>query len=134
LLLKSCIPTGLPDRPITEEQIHTINQTFDALHEEVAAARAPRTAPFLLFLASVLLPLAAALWLLRRAERSLIGADETLRILARHGLSEAAIKQYLQRQASPQQLAEPDANRAGRPELPRPREPRGRRRRRGDPD
>ncbi len=98
LLLGPCMSSGPPDRGITEEQIRLLNQSLDALHEEVAAVRAPSHGPFILFIASLLAPLLAAVWLLIRAERSVIGADETIRTLVRHGLSEPVLREYLERQ------------------------------------
>jgi len=96
-----CHTTGPPNRPITEEQLHVLNRTLDALHEEVAAARGSRLAEFALFLMMLLLPLAAALWLLLRAERSMIGADETIRVLLRAGLAEPVLRHYLEQQNRP---------------------------------
>jgi hypothetical protein len=101
-----------------------LNQSFDALHEEIAAARAPGVFPFLTLLASLILPLAAAMWMLIRAERSIVSADETLRTLARYGLSERVIRLYLERQP-PRRLPDGEATRADPPELPQPPTTRG---------
>jgi hypothetical protein len=62
---------------------------------------------------------AAALWILIRAERSIVSADETLRTLARYGLSERVIRQYLRRQPSTR-LSDGEATRAGQTKLPQP--------------
>jgi hypothetical protein len=69
-VLGPCLSTGSPRSDVTSEQIALLNYSLDALHEEVAAARAPSAWPFLLFLLSILLPLVSAIWLLLRAERS----------------------------------------------------------------
>jgi hypothetical protein len=133
LLLGTCIPTRAPKPDnITAEQIHIIDQTFAALHEEIAAARRPDRGAFVIFVLSLLVPLCAAIWLLRRAERSAIGEGQMLRLLARLGADEPATRQFLQqslRRSLPPALP-------GRPaSLPPPRShgPSGRRsgRRRG---
>ena len=106
------------------------NQSLDALHEEVAAARAPSHWPFLLFVASLLIPLLVGVWLLVRAERSVIGADETIRTLVRHGLSEPVIRLYLHDQAGRPQRPDIGLGPTGGRVLPRPRETHPRRRKR----
>lgn len=130
LLLGPCVSSGPPDRGITEEQIRLLNQSLDALHEEVAAARAPSHWPFILFIASLLAPLLAAVWLLIRAERSVIGADETIRTLVRHGLSEPVLRQYLDRQTGRVPKPEIGPGPTGGRALSRPREPHRSRKRR----
>lgn len=44
---------------------------------------------------TLLLPLAAGFWVLVRAERAQISADETLRILVQAGFAEPVLQQYL---------------------------------------
>jgi hypothetical protein len=109
--------------------MHVLNRTLDALQEEVVAARAPSTVPLILFVLSVLLPLAAGVWLLARAERSAIGTDETIRTLLQCGLAEPVIRQYLPQQTRPV-LPGPDSY-APRPPVQQRARRRRRRRRRG---
>jgi hypothetical protein len=94
--------TGPPDRGLTEQQLTLLNQSLDALHEEVAAARAPSTWPFVLFVLSILLPLAAGIWLIFRAEHSQLGHDEQLRWLIRSGMTPTVIHAYLEQSHRPQ--------------------------------
>ncbi len=128
LLFGPCRATGPPDPPITDQQLQVVTHTLDALHEEIDAARTPTIAPFLLFLLSVLLPLLLAGWLLIRAERSIIGADETIRTLVRHGLSEPLVRHHLQQRARSQLPDNPPVG-----QLPRPRRRHRQRKRREKP-
>lgn len=93
------------------------------------AARTPSQWPFVLFLTSLFVPLLAGLWILIRAERSLIGEDETIRTLVRHGLSEPVLRQYLENQARGAQRPGIVQGSHGARALPRPRDSRGSRRR-----
>lgn len=130
MLLATCDP-GLPSAAeLSREQLRLMNQDLDALHEEVVAARAPSQWPFVLFLGSILLPLAAAMWLLSQAQRSVIGADETIRTLLHCGLSDPVIRHYLAQHAPRRRLAGPVLPRGSQRPATRPRRRRGRRRRR----
>ena len=128
-VLGPCTSTGPPAPTVTEEQMRMINRSFDALHEEVAAARMPSQWPFVLFIIALLIPLLAGVWILIRAERSVIGADETIRTLVRPGLSEPVLRQYLENQARGAQRPGIAQGSHGACALPRPRDSRGSRRR-----
>ncbi len=95
-VLGPCLSTGPPDVSprVVQHQIELVNATLDALHEEVAAARSPSSWPFVLFIGSILAPLAAGIWLLWRCERSVIGHDAVIRTLVRAGLQESIIRGY----------------------------------------
>lgn len=100
------------------------------MQEEVAAAKAPSQGGFILFLASILVPVLLGVWLLFRAEHSLIGQDESIRWLVRSGMREPVIRAYLNERSRKELPAD-------RIVLPRPdpmylpgRFPRQRRRRR----
>lgn len=130
LILGPCTSPGPPSPTITEQQMRLINQSLDALHEEVAAARAPSIWPFVLFIVSLLIPLLAGIWILVRAERSVIGSDETIRTLVRHGLSEPVVRLYLDDHAGRPRQPEIGVGPTGGHALPRPRETHQRRRKR----
>ena len=97
LVLGPCLSTGPPavDPRVLNRQIDLVNQSLDSLQEEVAAAQAPSRWPFILFLISILLPLAAGIWLLCRCERSAIGHDQVIRTMIKVGLKEPVIRAYL---------------------------------------
>ena len=122
LVLGPCTSPGPPSPTVTEEQMRLLNQSLEALHEEVAAARSPSTWPFVLFIVSLLVPLLAGIWILVRAERSVIGADETIRTLVRHGLSEPVVRLYLDDQAGRPHRPEIGVGPTGGHALSRPRE------------
>lgn len=122
ILLGPCTSPGPPSPTITEEQMRLINQSLDVLHEEVAAARTPSIWPFVLFIVSLFIPLLAGIWILVRAERSMIGADETIRTLVRHGLSEPVVRLYLDDHAGRPRPPEIGLGPTGGHALPRPRD------------
>jgi hypothetical protein len=106
-LLGPCQSTGPPtDARNMARQIELINQSFDALEEEVTAAQAPSHGPFLIFILSVLLPMGAAFWLIWRAECSAVHHDQVLRAMVQLGFEEPLINTYVRR--IPDQLPGPN--------------------------
>jgi hypothetical protein len=81
--------------PLSTEQLRLIDQSLTALHEEVAAVRVEQGSSLFLLVIAMLSPLAFATWLLFRAERSAVTADETVRCLIRLGLGEQVLRHYL---------------------------------------
>src|SRR5205814_8642786 len=79
-VLGPCLSTGPPavDPRVITQQIKLVNETMGVLQEEVAAAQAPSRWPFVLFLCSIVFPLAAGIWLLWRSEASAIGHDHVV--------------------------------------------------------
>ncbi len=82
---------------VSAEQIALIAATLDTLHEEVAAARAPRHGALALYLCSIILPLAAGVWLLLQAQRAEVSHDQVIRVLIRSGSGESLVRAYLNR-------------------------------------
>jgi hypothetical protein len=93
----TCLSTGPPsiDPRVINRQYEIVNQMVDLLHEEITASRAPSRGPFTLFILSILVPVCAAVWLLWRAERSVIGQDQEIRTMVRMGLGEPIVRTYL---------------------------------------
>jgi hypothetical protein len=128
VFMGTCLSTGPPsiDPRVINRQYEIVNQTVDLLHEEVAASRAPGRGAFFLFIFSIIIPVCAAVWLLWRAERSVIGQDQEIRTMVRMGLGEPIIRTYVEAEHTKQRLpANGDAVR-----LIGPPPKRGRRRRR----
>jgi len=137
LLLGPCTSTGPPVSRLSEEQVRLIDQSFDAIQEEVAAARRPSQVFFILFVASLLIPLLATGWMLFRAERSAIGHDQALRTLVRYGAGEPVVRHYLEQSLDAGHTLEADLPEGADHWLPRPPRPRSphhrrKRRRRGE--
>ena len=82
---------------ISAEQIALIAAMLDTLHEEVAAARAPRHGALALYLCSIILPLAAGVWLLFQAQRAAVSHEHVIRVLIRSGSGESLVRAYLNR-------------------------------------
>ena len=116
-ILGPCLSTGPPavDPRIIGQQIKLVNETMDVLQEEVAAAQAPSRWPFILFLISILLPLAAGMWLIWRSEESAIGHDHVMRTMIRAGFKESMIGAYLD--DSSHSLDLPSVNRRALPRM-----------------
>ncbi len=87
--------TGPPAHTVSVEQIRLISESLDAVQAEVAAARRPSVMVFALFVLSILAPLAAAAWLVVRAERSSIGEGDMIRALIRAGATEPVLQQFV---------------------------------------
>ena len=87
--------TGPPAPTVSVEQIRLISESLDAVQAEVAAARRPSVIVFALFVLSILAPLAAAAWLVVRAERSSIGEGDMIRALIRAGATEPVLRQFV---------------------------------------
>ena len=95
-VLGECLSTGPPiDARVIERQIQIVNQSLDVLHEEIAASRSPSRWPLIFFAFTILAPLLAAIWLLWRAESSVIAHDKVIRVMTQAGLGEAIVKAYL---------------------------------------
>lgn len=106
-LMSTCLPTGPPAREVTEAQLQLLTDSLDAIHLEVAAARRPTTWSFTLFLISILMPLAAAIWLVVCAQRSALDHDSGIRDLLQAGFTPAVVHSYLEATARPPQLSGP---------------------------
>lgn len=134
MMLGPCLSTGPPDPGVSREMIQLIDRSLDAVQEEVAASRSSSFGPLLLFLASILLPLAGAFWLVAQARKSAIQQESVIRSMVEAGLSRQLIDSYVNEQKARPQLPGPATNTAGLPTTERhgrqPRRWRRRKRRR----
>ena len=95
LILATYRATSPPAHTVSVEQIRLIGESLDAVQAEVAAARRPSVMVFALFVLSILAPLAAAAWLVVRAERSSIGEGDMIRALIFAGATEPVLRQFV---------------------------------------
>lgn len=82
--------------PPSQRAVEEAWKRADQAVQHSVAARAPCTWPFILFLLSILLPLAAGIRLIFRAEHFQLGHDEQLRWLIRSGMTPTVIHAYLE--------------------------------------
>lgn len=68
-----------------------MQQSMDALHAEIAAARTPSTGGTVVFLVGLFLPVLLVVWLVHQVRHSAIEHDVVIRRMIRAGLSDAII-------------------------------------------